>query len=146
MRRQTRLPRDQAGASASPAPAAPVARRTAARTVPVALVWEATAGVLTLTATTPRMGASYHDSWSMSPSLALTLVTVTDTSVPRSPRYVSRAAVPEASLAHDTTYTFSYSIVMRSGDRVWAGSHSVTATVGPDGCLIPPDGDSCANA
>jgi hypothetical protein len=106
--------------------------------VPIALGWELANGVLALTATTPGQAAICHDSWSVSPSLALTAVTIDDASVPGETTYVSRAAVDGSSLAHDTTYTFSYAIVMRTGESLWVGSRSLTVTVGRDGSMTEP--------
>jgi hypothetical protein len=100
--------------------------------VPVALGWQVAAGVLTLTATSHCRGASYVDSWSVSPSLALATATVTGSSPPGRPIYVSQAVAPASSLAPDTTYTFSYAIVMKAGGNSWVGSRTLTLTVGPD--------------
>ncbi len=124
-----RRPRARRCAAGTP----PGPRNAGSRTVPVAVDCQLADDVLRLTAQTPRLGAAYHDTWSISPSLALTWMTVADASVPLEPSYVSRAAVAAASLVRDTTYTFSYAIVMRTAGRAWAGSRSVAVTVGPDG-------------
>ncbi len=106
-----------------------------AGTMHVALACEQADGVLLVIATTLKRGATYHDSWSISPSLALASVTIADTSVPDRPSYVSRAVVGDSSLDADTTYTFSYAIVMRAGADSWAGSGSIAVTVDADGAL-----------
>ncbi len=106
-----------------------------ARMVPVVLVWSLADRVLTVTATTPWRGAVCRDSWSISPSLDLVATTGTAATAPLTPGYVARASVAESSLAPDTTYTFSYAIVMRTGDSTWAGGSSVTVTVGSDRSL-----------
>ena len=115
--------------------------------VRVHLVWLRADGVLVLIATTLKRGASYNDSWSISPSLGLVSATVLDASMPDRPRYVSRASVAESPLESDTTYTFSYGIVMHGADTAWAGSGSLALTVGPDGSLTPIGGSvSCASS
>lgn len=107
-----------------------------ATTVRVTLAWQLAERVLTLTATTLRRGASYQDSWSISPSIPITSATVVDASVPRRSTYVSRAAVAASSLVPDTTYTFSYAIVMKAGARTWIGSGSTAITVADAGLPI----------
>ena len=118
-------------------PEPPVRRSATAQSVPVTLVWVLAAGVLVLTATTLRRSPGYDDRWSMSPSVALTSLTVVEASLPDQTSYVSRASVAASELARDTTYTFSYSIVMRASDCTWFGSGSVAVTVGSDGSLTP---------
>jgi hypothetical protein len=104
--------------------------------VPVVLDWEVSEGALTLTATTPSLAASYDDRWSMSPSVALISVTVVEASSSGGMSYVSRASVSASTLAPDTTYSFSYSVVMRTSECTWVGSGSVTVTVGSDGSVV----------
>lgn len=113
-----------------PPPAAAVASST---TVLVKLAWQLAECVLTLTATTLRRGESYQDRWSISPSIALASATIIDSSVPRRRTYISRAAVVASSLAPETTYTFSYAIVMKAGARTWIGSGSAAITVADGG-------------
>lgn len=117
---------------------AAAARTAIAQTVDVTLGWRLADGVLTLAATTPKRGARYVDSWSVSPSLALATATATDSSLPGRATYVSRAVAGASSLTPETTYTFSYAIVMRAGAATWAGSRSLTVTVGPDGSPASP--------
>jgi hypothetical protein len=105
--------------------------------VPVTLDWQLAASVLALIATTPRRGATCHDRWSMSPSVALTSTTIVDACAGRT-CYVSRASAPASGLARDTTYTFSYAIVM-TGERTWVGSSSVTVTLGAEGPEPTPE-------
>ncbi len=96
---------------------------------------------LVLTATTPAMGESYQDSWSVSPSLPLVCepaAAAMGTGVHGSGTLVSRATVAIASLAPDTTYTFTYAVVLGSCARTWAGSASATVAVGSDGALSFP--------
>src|SRR5512143_570256 len=97
----------------SPAAAASV------RTVPVSLDWSLTDVLLVLTATTPWRGEMCHDRWSTSPSLDLIPATVADAPVPPTQCYVARASVAESSLTPDTTYTFSYAIVIRIDRGTW---------------------------
>ncbi len=110
--------------------------------VRLALVWQLAGDVVIAIATTVKWGVSYHDTWWISPSLDLDSLTVVDVSAAGSPRYVSRAAVPAPSLEPDTTYTFSYAIVMQAGESTWAASGSVALSVGADGALTPVDGTS----
>lgn len=114
-------------------------RRSAPQYVPVTLSWRPAAGVLALMATTLRRGHGYEDRWSMSPSVALTSVTVVE-AFPAPMRYVSRASASASALAPNTTYTFSYSVVMRTSEHTWVGSSSVTVTVGADGSMASLDG------
>ncbi len=107
------------------------------QTVPVTLGWEPAAALLKLTATTRKLGASYDDRWFMTPSIALSSATSVAVSLTGGTSYVSRAAVARTALTRDTTYTFGYSIVMRTTEFAWVGSGSVTVTVGPDGALTP---------
>jgi hypothetical protein len=103
-----------------------------AHRVSVTLDWRLAAGTLALIATTPGRGARCDDRWSVSPSVRLTATTILDVRAGRT-WYVSRASAPASGLARDTTYTFSYSIVLRAADRTWAGSNSVTVTIGDEG-------------
>lgn len=111
------------------------ARTATANSLPVTIGWQLVDGVLLVTATTPWRGGSFDDMWSVSPSLALTSRTVKVSSVQRQAWYVSRAAVRASSLVPDTTYTLSYSVLIRTDASTWAGSGSVTLTVGPDGAV-----------
>src|SRR5512140_2667387 len=129
-----RLPCGLTGAATQPVRAAR-AVPPATATVPVTLGWRLLDGILALTATTAGTGAGYQDTWSVSPSLALTSMTVVETSTPPGRRYVSRAAVAPSSLADDTTYTFSYAILVRAETRTWVGSASLVVTVGSGGSL-----------
>lgn len=139
MRRQTRVPR---GAAAPPEAAAAggadAARSASTRTAHVTLRWELVHDALKLTATTAIRSDSYWDSWWVSPSVPLRSATLDDASAAAAGRYVSRALVRESALAPDTTYTFSYAILMRTGASVWVGGCSLTLTVGPDRSLTPP--------
>jgi hypothetical protein len=125
------------GAPETPAPGASAPGIANADSVPVTLDWQLAASVLALIATTPRRGASCHDRWSMSPSVPLTSTTILDACAGRT-CYVSRASAPASGLARDTTYTFSYAIVM-TGERTWVGSSSVTVTLGPEGAEPAPE-------
>lgn len=109
---------------------------TAAQRVPVKLAWGVAGDDLTLTAVTAGKGVDCRDRWSTSPGLSLTSETAADADRPPGYNYVSRATVPASSLAADTTYTFSYSIIMRVGDEVWMGSAGLALTIGADGA--PP--------
>lgn len=135
MRRQTRLPSGLASGAGAAAAGAPDIGNATAQPMPVTLRWSLAKSVLALTATTPWRGASYRESWSVSPSLDLAWTTVAEASVAGQTSHLSRAAVDASSLAHDTTYTFSYAILMRTFERVWVGGGSVALTVGSDGSL-----------
>jgi hypothetical protein len=108
----------------------------AAQRVPVDLAWRVAGDDLTLTGVTAGKGVDCHDRWWTSPGLSLAWETAVDADRPPGYDYVSRAVVPASSLAADTTYTFSYSIIMRAGDEVWMGSAGLALTIGADGA--PP--------
>ncbi len=107
--------------------------------VPITLAVRLAEGSLVLTATTPAKGESCDDSWSVSPSLPLVCEGKGEQAeAGRSKVCISRASVAASALAPDTTYTFAYAIVMRTGERTWAGSASATVGVGPNGALSFP--------
>lgn len=136
MRRRTRGSRGRARATTGSTASVPVTRTASAGIVSVALDWQLANGILTLTATTPGHGACCEDSWWATPPLALTSATVVEACVATQPCYVSRATVAAASLVPDTTYTFSYAIVMHGREGAWVGSVRVAITVGPDSSVV----------
>jgi hypothetical protein len=115
-------------------------RPSTSQKLPVTIGWQSADSVLTLTASTPLKSASFVDRWSVTPSLALASATVLDESSPGQARCVSRACASESALAPDTTYTFSYSIVMKAGADTWSGSGSVAITIGLDDTMPQPRG------
>jgi hypothetical protein len=108
----------------------------AAQRVPVDLAWRVAGDDLTLTAVTAGKGVDCRDRWWTSPGLSIASKTAADADRPHGYDYISRAVVPASSLEADTTYTFSYSIIMRSGDEVWMGSAGLALTIGAGGA--PP--------
>jgi hypothetical protein len=119
------------------------AKAATSQTVPVTVSWQALDGVLTLTATTLKKGTAVSDGWAASPALSLDPARTAGGPDDQT-SYVSTVTIPLASLAPNTTYTFSYTIGMTAAQNSWLGTGSLTLTTGADPSVPPRSGTAGA--